>query len=194
MSKVVKYNKSKTYLLPLLSELVPLRVEFVKFLENTYIFDDIGKYENCIAVLHEFTFKDPTFTRYENQLVASESFVELVDIGNQVLYIFKFPEEYLTEYNHFKDGKYSKFGLDAKEIILNFWGDVYRDNMGSITFLLTLKQVLFRDKKLKNKLEQELSSRTHKVVLDDDAELTSIMEETDETFELSKYQEHENKI
>ena len=46
----VKYNKSKTYLLPLLSELVTLDKRFIGQLVNTYLFDMKGEYENCIFI------------------------------------------------------------------------------------------------------------------------------------------------
>jgi hypothetical protein len=187
MSKEIVYNKSKTYLLPLLSEFIPLKIDYVKFLENTYLFDDKGKYKDCIFVLHDFSFRNPEFTQYEHGLTSSEFFVDLVDIDNQVLYIFKFPDVYLDEYNHFINGKYSKFGEDAKELVLSFWGEVYTEKVSAVAFLLKLKQVLFKDKLLKQQLERELSTRTSPVVLDDEAELASIIDESDETFELSKY-------
>lgn len=194
MSKV-KYNKSKTYLLPLLSELLPIRIDFMGFIDNTYIFDNKGKYKNCIGILHDFSFKNPEFTRYEHQLTDNEYFVDLVDINNQVLYLFRFPEEYMHEYNSFKEGKYSKFGLDAKELVLSFWGEVYSEKISAVSFLLKLKQVLFKDKNLKQKIERELSSRDHKVVLDDDAELSSRIDIEDETFELPiNKEEDENNI
>ncbi len=187
MSKEIVYNKSKTYLLPLLSELIPLRIDYMKFLENTYIFDDKGKYEDCIFILHDFSFKNPEFTQYEHSLTSNEFFVDLVDIGNQVLYIFKFPDVYLTEYHHFINGKYSKFGEDAKELILSYWGEVYTEKVYAVSFLLKLKQVLFKDKLLKQQIERELSTRGAPIKLDDTTELASIIEPEEETFELSKY-------
>lgn len=187
MSKEVVYNKSKTFLLPLLSELIPLKVNYVKFLENTYVFDDKGKYENCFFILHDFTFRNPEFTQYEHSLTSNEYFVDLIDIDNQVMYIFRFPEVYLDEYYHFIAGRYSKFGEDAKELILSFWGEVYTEQVSAVSFLLQLKQVLFKDALLKQKLERELSTRRCPVVLDDDAELASSISVEEETFELSKY-------
>lgn len=188
MSKV---NKSKTYLLPLLSEVLPLRIDFMDFITNTYIFDDKDKYKDCVGILHDFSFKNPEFTGYEHQLTDNSYFVDLVDVENQVLYIFRFPDEYIEEYNRFKAGKYSKFGIDAKELILSFWSEVYAEQVSAVPFLLQLKQVLFKDIKLKQKLERELSSREHKVTIDDDAELSSIMDPNSETFELSKYEDED---
>lgn len=181
------YNKSKTYLLPLLSELLSLRIDYMDFLKNTYVNFDMEGYDGCIGILHDFSFKNPEFTKYENQLTSNELFVDLVDIDNQVLYIFRMPEEYMHEYEQFRIGKYSRFGTDAKELILSFWGEVYSEKVSAVSFLLTLKQVLFKDKRLKQKLEKDLSSKGCPIVLDDDAELSSIMDEVSETFEIKEY-------
>lgn len=184
----IRYNKSKTYLLPLLSELVNIDKKFFPSLENTYIFDDTGKYENCIFILHDFSFRVPEYTHYEHRLIESPLFVDLIDVGNQVVYIFKFPEDYLHEYNCFKEGKYSKFGVDAKELILEFFTHIYSDNMNAIDFLLDLKHVLFKSKRLKTKIERSLN-----VTLSDDAELSDSIEIEDETIKLSKLIEKKEK-
>ena len=84
MSK--KKNKSKTYLLPLLAEVVPIDIRFYNNLVNTYISDANGLYKNCLFILHDFTFKDPKFTSYEHTLVENPYFIDSVDIENQVLY------------------------------------------------------------------------------------------------------------
>ena len=88
MSKA-RYNKSKTYLLPLLSEIVNFDKRFFKNLVNTYIYDDLNRYQNCIYVLHDFSFKNPEFTSYEHKLIKNDLFVDLIDIDDKVLYIFK---------------------------------------------------------------------------------------------------------
>ena len=188
MSKI-RYNKSKTYLLPLLSEIVGFDKRFFGNLNNVYMFEDTGEYKDCLLILHDFSFKTPEFTSYEHTLINNELFVKLIDIDDKVLYIFKFPEEYMMEYNYIKDGLYSKFGEDAKELILDFFTDVYKGNPNAVSFLIKIKQVLFKDEKLKKKIEEEL-----KVTLDADAELTDPINIDSETFELSKYiKENENK-
>jgi hypothetical protein len=176
----MKSNKSQTYLLPLLSELVDLDKKYFKFIKNTYIY--IEGYENCIALLHDFSFRNPDFTAYEHKLVKNELFVDLIDIEDQVFYIFKFPEVYLHEYNCFKEGKFSAFGVDAKELILEFYNHIYKRNPNATSFLLKVNQVLFKDKKLKNQIEDELNVR-----LDDNAELSTLPDEDAETFDISKY-------
>lgn len=182
MSNKIKSNISKTYLLPLLSELVDFDKKYHDNIVNTYITDDLGKYKDCLFILHKFSFKNPEYTRYENQLIKNECFVDLIDVGNDVLYIFKFPEEYMFEYNKFIAGKYSEYKNDAKELILNFFGEIYKGNINAVNFLIKVKQILFKDKKLKNKLELELG-----VKIPDNAELRSIINLDEETFNLSQY-------
>lgn len=180
MSKL-RYNKSKTYLLPLLYDLIGMDVRFFNHIDNVYIFDDLNKYQNCIYIEHDFSFKDPNFTAYEHKITKSQYFVNLIDINNQVLYIFKFPEEYMNEYNNLIVGKYSQFGNDAKKLILEFFTKVYQGNLNAVDFLLKTKQILFKDKRLKEKIEKDLN-----VILSDEAELADIIMKQNETFKLSE--------
>lgn len=175
-------NKSKTYLLPLLSELVNFDFKFFENLKNTFMYDDLGTYKDCLLILHDFSFKNPEYTKYEQTLIECEYFVDFIDINNQVLYIFKFPEEYMVEYNAYKEGNYSQFGRDAKEMIMSFYARIYKGNLGAINFLIKVKQVLFKSDTLKKKLEKELN-----VSISDKAELSDPMDVKKETFELSKY-------
>lgn len=168
-------NKSCTYLLPLLSEFVNLNPKYTNYIKNTYIFDNEDNYENCIMVLHEYKARIPEFTKYEFELTKNDLFVDFKDIGNDVLYIFKFPEEYLHEYKKFKEGKYSEFKDDSQSLVLRFWKTVYGST--AVNFLMLLRQIFKKDPRLKSKLESDL-----KVKLDDNAELSSIMDKEKETY------------
>lgn len=185
MSKVTK-NISKTYLLPLLAEVIELDPRFNKHIVNTFIFNDEEEHQDRIYVLHDFSFKNPEFTAYEHAITNNQYFVDLIDIGNKVLYVFKFPDDYMEEYNHFKNGNYSKFGEDAKQTILKYFGTVYSGNLNAVNFLLKLKQILFKDVKLKKQIEKDLKAKLPK-----DAELSSIMDIGNETIRL---QEEKDKI
>tara|TARA_R110002020_G_scaffold435949_1_gene646163 strand:- start:118 stop:558 length:441 start_codon:yes stop_codon:yes gene_type:complete len=143
------------------------------------MFIDDGKYENCLLLLHDFDFKNPEFTKYEHKFTKNELFVELVDIDNKVLYVFKFPEEYLKEYNKLIESKYSEFGEDAKELILEFWSDVYGENPAAIGFLRKLKQVLYKEVALRKELEKKL-----KVKISTNAELGDFVDTNNETFSI----------
>ena len=152
------------------------------------MFDDLGKYENCLYILHDFSFKNPDFTAYEHRFINNNLFQELIDIDDKVLYIFKLPEEYLHEYRCLKDGKYSEYKDDAKEMILDFFTDVYKYNPNAVPFLIKVRQILFKDDKLKKEIERNLG-----IELDNDAELTDHIALEDETFKLSKYINNESK-
>lgn len=177
---VIKYNKSKTYLLPLLSEVVDINFKFFDYLQNTYIFDKENQYQNCIFVKHKFNFRNPEFTHYENNLVNNQYFIDLIDKDEEVIYIFKFPEEYLPEYNYYINGQYSKYAKDAKELILDFYGRLYNGSANALPFLLKVRQILFKDEKLKKQLEKDLN-----VELNENAELGDAMNKLDETIDLS---------
>lgn len=173
----MKYNKSKTYLLPLLSEFINFETKFMKYLVNTYMFDETGEYGECLCILHDFNFKNPEFTAYEHRFTNNDLFIKSIDIGNKVLYIFKFPEEYKQEYYSLYEGKYSEFGNDAKELILKFWADVYNGNANAVNFLVKVKQVLYKDSKLREKLQKDL-----RVTIDEEQELGDIIDVDNETF------------
>jgi hypothetical protein len=179
----MKMNKSKTYLLPLFSELIDIK--FVDDLENVYIKDDLAEHDKCIYLLYKFNIKDPKFTKYEFELTNNDLFVDLIDINDKVLYILKFPNDYIEEYNLYIEGKYSKFGSDAKELILKFWNDIYTGTSWITSFLIKTKQILYKEKSLKQQLELVLSTSKAPIRLSDDAELSDICDIKDETFELT---------
>jgi hypothetical protein len=194
MVKKVKFNKSKTYLLPLISELVNIEKQYLPYLNNTFMVDNEGKYENCIYILHDFDLSNPKFTTYEHHLINNELFVDMYDIGNQVLYVFKFPEEYLHEYNCLKNSKYSEFKDDAKELILEFWTVMYGENPNSLPFLTKVKDILFKTTKYRQKLDQSLSSRTQKIVISSEAELGDIIDIENETFDFKVLENIKTKL
>lgn len=183
MSKV-KLNKSKTYLLPLLSELIELDLKFISYLKNTYMYDSKNEYKNCIFLYHEFDFKNPEFTAYEHKLTNNDLFVKLIDKDKYVIYIFKFPEEYLPEYNFLSESKYSWFGNDAKQLIIRFWTQIYGKSATGNYVLTKIKQILNKDKLLKKQLEQQLSTKNSPVVIDDNSELGEYVYKENETIDL----------
>jgi len=181
----IKYNASKTYLLPLISEVIDINYKFIDYLENTYLFDLNNEYNNCIFLYHKYDFKNPEFTAYENKLTNNELFVKLIDIDDKVIYIFKFPEEYIHEYNCLINSKYSEFGNDAKDLIIRFWTELYGKIPVGIKLIMKIKQILYKDKKLKEEIEQRLSSKDHTVVLHTNSELGEYVDKDDETINLN---------
>lgn len=185
MSNRPAYTKSKTYLLPLLSERIDFNIKFIPQLINTYMFDENNEFDNCFFILHDFNFKNPEFTAYEHKLTTNELFVKNIDLNNQVVYVFRFPEEYLNEYNYLMQSQYSKFGDDAKQLILRFWGEVYSGNPSGVNFLLKVKQILYKDKKLKEKLETDLG-----VTIDNEQELGDYVNLENEIFNIEDFKQH----
>lgn len=184
MKREIKYNKSKTYLLPLLSELVILDKQFLPFLENTYMLDDKNKYNNCLYLWHDFDFTSPEFTKYESRFTNNELFVDLHDFDDKCLYIFKFPEEYLKEYDCLLNSKYSEFGEDAKELILEFWSQMYGNNPSIIPFIKKVKQILYKEEELRIEREKKL-----KVKIDKQSELGEFVDIVDETFNFKQFED-----
>lgn len=194
MNRKVKSNISKTYLLPLLSEFINIDRKYIGHIKNTYVYDSENRYHDCIYILHDFDASDKNFPAYEHELTNNDLFVNSYEVGNQVLYIFKFPFEYIMEYSSYKESKYSRFGKDAKEIILEFWGKTYKKVPNAVKFLTIIKNILYKEKQYKNKLENKLSSKYHKVIIKDDAELGELINKDRETFnfELTKQEQHES--
>ena len=115
-----------------------------------------------------------------SKLTSNYLFQKLIDLdSDKVLYVFKFPEEYLHEYYCLKNSKYSEFGEDAKEQILNFWSEIYGKSHDGVNFILSIKKILYKDKNLKEQLEKSL-----KVKLNDNVELGQEVKKNNETFVL----------
>ena len=50
---MIKSNKSRTYLLPLIAPLIGIEEKFYGLIENTYMFDSNNEYEDCIFLHHK---------------------------------------------------------------------------------------------------------------------------------------------
>lgn len=181
MSKL-KYNRSKTFLLPLIAPLIGIEKQFFSLIDNTYIVDKNREYNECIYITQDFCFKNPEYTAYEHRLVNNEYFVKLIDVDDSVVYVFKFPEEYLSEYYLLLDSKYSEFGKDAKEQILDFWTEIYGKTTIGINFILKTKQILYKEKILREKIEKELN-----IKLSPNDELGEFVDINNETFNIDEY-------
>jgi len=189
MSKSKKSNKSKTYLLPLLSEVINLNEDTIGFIDNTYMFDSKNEYKDAFFIELKNDFSNPEYTKYEHALTENDYYLNSIDYDNGIsLFIFKFPEEYLNERNLFLKGKYSKFEQDAKDLIKEFWTEIYGTDNHAINFLIKIKLVLNKEKRLKEKLEKSLG-----VTLSDNAELGDLVDKTSETIKLT-YESKNSKI
>lgn len=167
-------NKSKSYLLPLLSK--HIGVEFLYELDNTFI--NIDNLVECIGLLYT---KNVNFNivRYFNKLRQHPLYINEKVLDKHILFIFKFPEEYLNEYKYFHLGRYSRFSDEAKKTIISFMSNNYQYP----NIVEDVVHILYKNKARKEKIEIELG-----IKLDDDAELTSVIDEDEETFNTEKYE------
>lgn len=181
MKKKSKFNKSKTYLLPLISDYIGINSKYLPYLKNTYLNCNKDEYKNCFFILHDFNFKDKDFTAYEHELMNNNLFIEAHDINNQVLYVFKFPEDHLEDYKAFTRSEYSKISEGSKHKIMDYWDKSYGKNPNALKVLTKVKNILYKENKLKNELEVQLG-----VTINEEAELGEFIDINKETFEFEK--------
>lgn len=175
-------NRSKTYMLPLALNTFKLKKELITNIENTYLFNESHSLEKCIGISFKLLkLKDRDILEEVEKLKEHSSFISIEQNKKEVLYIFEFPEKYYPEYFKFIKGRYSQFSRRTKEIILRFWTEFQTLDKSLIYDLIYLKQVLFKDEKLRKELEDDLD-----VKLPINAELESIMEHKLEMFIANK--------
>ena len=179
---IKKSNKSRTYLLPLIAPIIGIKTEYYKYINNTFILDSENKYKDCIFIHHEFAFRTPEFIKYEHEIIDNQLFIESIDVNDEVIYIYKFPKEYIHEYNQYKESKYSTFFEDAKKQIIKFWTIIKGKHVSNVGFILKVKQILYKEKILKNELEKQLN-----VLLSDEAELGNFVDLDKETINLDNF-------
>lgn len=170
----VMINKSKSYLLPLLDKYID--IEFLYDLENTFI--NIEGHIECMGLLYKKNI-NPSVVKYFNKLRNNSLYRKEIVLTNYVLFIFEFPDQFLKEYKNFHLGRYSKFSIDAKKIITRFLSNNYQYP----ELIEDMVQILYKNKARKEKLEEQLG-----IKLSDDAELTSVIDEEEETFYIEKYE------
>lgn len=177
-----KSNRSRTYLLPLIAPLIGIEEKFYDLIENTYMYDSEKEYTDCFFIIQNFSFKNPEFTAYEHRITNNNLFIKTVDYKDKVLYIYKFPEEYLHEYNEFIESRYSTFLEDAKKQILSFWTSIKGRQISGASFILKIKQILYKESILKKQIEDKLN-----IKLSDSAELGSFVDINEETINIKNY-------
>lgn len=175
----MRYNLSKTYLLPLLSEVVDI-YSIIEFVDNTYIFDNSNKYTNCIFLKTTLNFKIPEYAKLEKTIINNYLYVDTIDTEEYIIYIFKFPEEYLHEYYSFIRGEYSKFGIDAKDLIIKFIEKAFkRYDISKV--IERVNGYLFKNEEYKKILEKRIN-----IKLPNNVELGDIINKKNETIVINE--------
>lgn len=169
-------NRSKTYLLPLILEFFNLPENVSHNFLNCFVFDKDTIHENCIYLLYKYDIKNPNFTKFEYELSKNNGYMTHYDLKNNlILFVLQFPDEYIKEYHCYKNSEYSKYGTDAKEIILNY----YKKRNIPQKVYIKIKNILYRSPVLKLEIEQMLG-----VKLSDDSELGEIVDDISETIDI----------
>ena len=161
---IAKPNKSNIFILPMLSG------ERNLYFYNTHLVNVfVGTIENegCIALLYRWS-KDPLFLKFEAAIKQFRSYIDMEDHDQFVLYLFDVPMGQTQNYKRFLNGKYSELSTKYKTQLLKFHGMDIDSQIG---------QILFKSEKRKHRLETMLGC-----MLDDDAELYSIIDPKTELF------------
>lgn len=163
-------TKSYSYILPLLCR--ELEVKQMLNLVNVYIrHESYPELDNHIFCLFEWK-ANKIYTSFENYLMNHELCVKHEDISSKHYIIcFKVNENMQYNYDKYIEGKYSKFTTEYKNFIINFF-NLRKDHAVSM--------VINQDQRLRKKYEETLG-----VKLDNDSELSSIIDVDMETFKPS---------
>lgn len=167
MFVIMVSNKSKTYILPFINELLPIK--FLNNLINTYIFYD-GDYKFCMK--YKFSGK-LEFMNYEKEIENNPLYHSTVDINkSEVVYILNIPIELIDTVDLFIQGKYSY--INNKEIINKFYIEKYHLPVNN-----KIWEILYRAESLRRKLEEELN-----VTICPEMDLSSPPDINNETFKI----------
>lgn len=152
-------NKTKQFILPLFCEFIYFNFKiYKKIITNTYIYNNGIVLECTEDIKQEDDFLESI---YDSKLLD-----KIETLNNKIFYFLKIPEEYNIEFELLKKGKYSKINKIIKDLILDFYIKLFKKDTNSISLILNTKHVLFKDQKLKRKLEKDLN-----VNIDENAEL-----------------------
>lgn len=168
-----KKTKSSTFLFPMLGG-KKSNFFWDRLFMNCFIATD--KDTTCIALLYRWS-GDPMFIQFEKTLSEFPNFRKTYDPDTQtVMFVFDIPTEYQDDYTQFLKGGYSRLSHNYKKRILNFHG---LDRNSEIA------QILYRDERRRQRLNFKLG-----IKLNDNAELLSIINFEDETFNPEIYKCH----
>ena len=170
-----KRTKSSTFLFPMLQG---KRAGFFwdRLFMNCFIATDTDTH--CIALLYRWS-GDPMFIQFEKTLSEFPNFRRTYDPDTQtVMFVFDIPADREDDYRLFLKGKYSSLSSPYKQDILNFHG---------LTKYSEIGQILYKDEKRRQRLSFKLGIELHP-----NAELLSIINFEDETFNSETYKCQKN--
>lgn len=175
MIETLSLNRSKTYLYPLLLEFFNLPDNIAHNFINCFVLDVKMLHTGCIYLLYNYDVKNREFIKFEYELSRTDGYIKHYDLkNNNILFVLKFPEEYMYEYNCYIDSEYSKYKTDAKNIILRY----YKNKVSSVIYN-RLNGILNKSPELKIELEKRLG-----VSLSNESELGEIVDVIAETIDI----------
>lgn len=147
-------TKTSNFILPLLGK-NKNSLKFDSYFVNAYL-DHTHKF---LCLMYRFT-GTPSYKEFEKTIMVDPLCVSHLEHGPyHVVYIFRIPDKYIKDVEHFMEGKYSKFSKAAKERIQRFYG---RENSKP------LLDIINKVPHLKKSIEEYLE-----MVLPADSELNS---------------------
>lgn len=165
-------NKSKTYILPLLAQYIPLNYTFMKFLWDTYLFiEDEDEKDSPPAVLYlevASQFQDLSeYRTIHNSFLINKQFIKYFEQTTfniaYIYYVFRIPNSFLQDYYLLRKGHYSQISVPAKDAIRSYLYKFYPHKQKSIE---NIWKILTKDVSLKIELENQLAT-----ILPEDVEL-----------------------
>lgn len=194
-------NKTFGYILPVLHQNGKLKVSDFYSEYNIPTNNFINAFISCeeypeldrhIFLLYKFT-PAPIFNIFEQRLSFLPEYVMSYDPDKyNRMFVFKISDEYLDLFEKFKAGKYSKFLMKDKDIIMNFHllgMDKYARADPPLKNIIS--GTLFKQKWKKEQIESEIINspdipKHSWIRLPDDAEFSSVPNFEHETY-LNKY-------
>lgn len=136
-----RLNKANYFVLPMMA----MQINKKEILWSTDLYN-IYIDEECRNMYMVYRFNNSQdYTDLELKLTSKSYFKEILDKGEFTIFKIKCPEKYRSAIKLFVEGKYSSYPSFIKTIVIRF----NQDNE-------EIRRILFRDKKLVNKLENML--------------------------------------
>lgn len=159
--------------MPLLSS--EIKFKYVNFIENTYLFPKrVENGYNIILEINSEVLKLNEGEEYIQYLKSSPLFIEEMypEYEGKIFLNFRIPERFNPDIEMFFNGKYSKMSETSKKRIVLFLLSHFKKQYHVIE---KIKGILYKDPKLRKKLEEELRVR-----IPEDVELSSKVDENSE--------------
>lgn len=170
--ETIRKNRSATYMIPLLTKDINIDLDYL--LINTFLkFNKYIEIPYPIGLLYEIEDTD-AFKEYDSYLTHNKLFYKsFVTNDYNKLFVFNFTDKYINEYILFKEGRYSKFSVEAKSLIISYSASTYKYP----PLIEDITGVLWKHSIRRERMERELDMR-----LPVDSELASIINYESETF------------